>query len=123
MTLIGICAYFTIEGGSNMPRRKRAVSRPFILAAGGTGGHLFAAEALAAELLSRGKEVHLLSDARAEAFAKQLPEIEIHHVRAGRFGGGPANTAHAFGELAVVRVLHGVGHGLVTCEVAEIGQR
>jgi UDP-N-acetylglucosamine--N-acetylmuramyl-(pentapeptide) pyrophosphoryl-undecaprenol N-acetylglucosamine transferase len=77
------------------------VSRPFVLAAGGTGGHLFAAEALAAELLGLGKEVHLLSDARAEAFAKQLPEIEIHQIRAGRFGGGPANAAHAFGELAI----------------------
>jgi UDP-N-acetylglucosamine--N-acetylmuramyl-(pentapeptide) pyrophosphoryl-undecaprenol N-acetylglucosamine transferase len=77
------------------------VSRPFILAAGGTGGHLFAAEALAAELLSRGKVIHLLSDARAEAFAKHFPGIEIHHVRAGRFGGGAANTAHAFGELAI----------------------
>jgi UDP-N-acetylglucosamine--N-acetylmuramyl-(pentapeptide) pyrophosphoryl-undecaprenol N-acetylglucosamine transferase len=71
------------------------------LAAGGTGGHLFGAEALAGNLLSLNKEVHLLSDARGEVFAEQLPEIEVHQIRAGRFGGGAANAAHAFGELAI----------------------
>jgi UDP-N-acetylglucosamine--N-acetylmuramyl-(pentapeptide) pyrophosphoryl-undecaprenol N-acetylglucosamine transferase len=77
------------------------VSGAFVLAAGGTGGHLFPAEALAIELLGRGKEVHLLSDARAEAFAEGAAEIAIHHVRAARLGGGPARAAHALGELAV----------------------
>jgi UDP-N-acetylglucosamine--N-acetylmuramyl-(pentapeptide) pyrophosphoryl-undecaprenol N-acetylglucosamine transferase len=77
------------------------VSRSFALAAGGTGGHLFPAEALAGELLSLGKEVHLLSDARGEVFAGRSDEIQIHHVRAGRFGGGPAHAAHAVGELAL----------------------
>jgi UDP-N-acetylglucosamine--N-acetylmuramyl-(pentapeptide) pyrophosphoryl-undecaprenol N-acetylglucosamine transferase len=77
------------------------VSGPFVLAAGGTGGHLFGAEALGGKLLSLNKAVHLFSDARAEAFAKQLPEIEVHHIRAGRFDGGAANAAHAFGELAI----------------------
>jgi UDP-N-acetylglucosamine--N-acetylmuramyl-(pentapeptide) pyrophosphoryl-undecaprenol N-acetylglucosamine transferase len=77
------------------------VNRPFVLAAGGTGGHLFPAEALAGELLGRGKEVHLLSDARADAFAGRVPGLEIHHVRAGRIGGGPAQAAHALGEMAL----------------------
>jgi UDP-N-acetylglucosamine--N-acetylmuramyl-(pentapeptide) pyrophosphoryl-undecaprenol N-acetylglucosamine transferase len=75
------------------------MSRVFVLAAGGTGGHLFPAEALAIELKSRGEEVHLLSDDRAEAFAARLPQIAIHQVRAGRFGGGAAHAAHALGEL------------------------
>jgi UDP-N-acetylglucosamine--N-acetylmuramyl-(pentapeptide) pyrophosphoryl-undecaprenol N-acetylglucosamine transferase len=77
------------------------MSRPFVLAAGGTGGHLFPAEALAGELLGCGRQVHLLSDVRAEAFAGRVPEIEIHRVRAGRLGGGPAHAAHALGELAL----------------------
>jgi len=77
------------------------VSAVFVLAAGGTGGHLFAAEALAAELLGRGNEVHLLSDARADTFAMDFPGVGIHHIRAGRFGGGPANSAHALGELVL----------------------
>jgi UDP-N-acetylglucosamine--N-acetylmuramyl-(pentapeptide) pyrophosphoryl-undecaprenol N-acetylglucosamine transferase len=77
------------------------VSGTVVLAAGGTGGHLFPAEALAIELLDRGKEVHLLSDARAEAFAGRAGEIAVHQVRAARLGGGPARAAHALGELAL----------------------
>lgn len=46
--------------------------RPFVLAAGGTGGHRIPAEALAGELIARGRVVHLLSDARADAFAGPL---------------------------------------------------
>lgn len=76
------------------------MSGAFVLAAGGTGGHLFPAEAVAAELLGRGNTVHLLSDARADAFAGRIPGIAVHHIRAGRFGCGAAHTAHALGELA-----------------------
>jgi len=39
-----------------------------VLAAGGTGGHLFPAQALAKELLSQGKEVILLTDGRGGTF-------------------------------------------------------
>lgn len=38
--------------------------RPFVIAAGGTGGHLFPAEALAAELIARGRRVVLMTDSR-----------------------------------------------------------
>ncbi|MBL6081458.1 undecaprenyldiphospho-muramoylpentapeptide beta-N-acetylglucosaminyltransferase [Belnapia sp. T18] len=41
---------------------------PIIIAAGGTGGHLFPAEALAAELLARGERIALMTDARSAAF-------------------------------------------------------
>lgn len=72
-----------------------------MLAAGGTGGHLFPAEALAGELLGLGKEVHLLSDARVEAFAGRAPGIEVHQIRARQLAGGPARAAHALGEMAL----------------------
>jgi UDP-N-acetylglucosamine--N-acetylmuramyl-(pentapeptide) pyrophosphoryl-undecaprenol N-acetylglucosamine transferase len=39
--------------------------RPIVIAAGGTGGHFFPAEALAAELLARGHRVALMTDARS----------------------------------------------------------
>lgn len=44
------------------------VVRPIVIAAGGTGGHLFPAEALAAELVARGERVALMTDARSAAY-------------------------------------------------------
>ena len=73
----------------------------FVLAAGGTGGHVFPAEALAAELLGRGSSVHLLSDGRVDAFAGRVPGIDVHRVRAGRFGGSPGQAVKALAELAL----------------------
>jgi UDP-N-acetylglucosamine--N-acetylmuramyl-(pentapeptide) pyrophosphoryl-undecaprenol N-acetylglucosamine transferase len=77
------------------------VSAPFVLAAGGTGGHLFPAEALAHELLRRGRHVHLLTDARVEALAGRLSGVGIHRVRAGRLDGGPVRAARGLAELAL----------------------
>ncbi|MDB5415810.1 MAG: UDP-N-acetylglucosamine--N-acetylmuramyl-(pentapeptide) pyrophosphoryl-undecaprenol [Rubritepida sp.] len=42
--------------------------RPIAIAAGGTGGHLFPAEALAAELTARGERIVLFTDSRSAAF-------------------------------------------------------
>ncbi|MCS6891579.1 MAG: undecaprenyldiphospho-muramoylpentapeptide beta-N-acetylglucosaminyltransferase [Rhodovarius sp.] len=44
------------------------MARAIVIAAGGTGGHLFPAEALAAELTARGERVALMTDARSSAF-------------------------------------------------------
>jgi UDP-N-acetylglucosamine--N-acetylmuramyl-(pentapeptide) pyrophosphoryl-undecaprenol N-acetylglucosamine transferase len=77
------------------------VSMSFVLAAGGTGGHVFPAEALAGELLGRGSRVHLLSDGRVDAFAGRVSGIEVHRVRAGRFGGGPSQAVKALAEMAL----------------------
>jgi len=77
------------------------VSLSFVLAAGGTGGHLFPAEALAGELLDRGIRIHLASDGRGDAIARRLAGVEIHRVRAGRLAGGPGQTVRALAELAL----------------------
>ena len=77
------------------------MSVSFVLAAGGTGGHLFPAEALASELLGRGIRVYLLSDGRADAIVLRLVGVETHRVRAGQFGGGPAQAVRALAELAL----------------------
>ncbi|MBV8915320.1 MAG: glycosyltransferase, partial [Acetobacteraceae bacterium] len=39
--------------------------RPIVIAAGGTGGHFFPAEALAGELVARGHRIALMTDARS----------------------------------------------------------
>ncbi len=57
-----------------------------LLAAGGTGGHLFPAEALAHELAARGWAVHLATDDRAERFAGQFPAAAIHPIKSATLG-------------------------------------
>jgi UDP-N-acetylglucosamine--N-acetylmuramyl-(pentapeptide) pyrophosphoryl-undecaprenol N-acetylglucosamine transferase len=53
-----------------------------VLAAGGTGGHLFPAQALAEELVRRGYLVHLMTDERVGDYGKSFPAFEIHIVPA-----------------------------------------
>lgn len=57
-----------------------------LLAAGGTGGHLFPAEALAHELKASGYSVHLVTDSRAERFAGKFPADELHVVPSATIG-------------------------------------
>ncbi|UVC06874.1 undecaprenyldiphospho-muramoylpentapeptide beta-N-acetylglucosaminyltransferase [Rhizobium sp. TH2] len=57
-----------------------------VLAAGGTGGHLFPAEALGHELKARGYAVHLVTDSRAERFAGKFPADEVHVIPSATIG-------------------------------------
>lgn len=68
-----------------------------LLAAGGTGGHLFPAEALAYELEERGWRVHLATDDRAERFTARFPAEAIHRIRSATIGSkNPFALAGAF---------------------------
>ena len=65
--------------------------RPVVLAAGGTGGHVFPAEALAGELRVRGHGLVLITDVRGFAFGGVLGDIPVHTIPAGTIlTGGPA---------------------------------
>lgn len=75
--------------------------RTIILAAGGTGGHMFPAEALARELLARGFAVALVTDRRGQAFGDKVPGVTVHRIRAGRFGAGLMGKVTALAEIAL----------------------
>jgi UDP-N-acetylglucosamine--N-acetylmuramyl-(pentapeptide) pyrophosphoryl-undecaprenol N-acetylglucosamine transferase len=74
-----------------------------LLAAGGTGGHMFPAAALARELLSRGLQPVLVTDKRAGGFGPELAEqVETHHIAAAGFAGGdPIAKAKSLAQLAL----------------------
>lgn len=57
------------------------------LATGGTGGHVFPAEALARELESRGYRLALITDRRGDAFGGTLDRIDRHTISAAAVSG------------------------------------
>ena len=63
-------------------------ARPILLAAGGTGGHVFPAEALAAEFASRGRPLMLMTDDRGDRYGGALADVPVHTVTAGTITGG-----------------------------------
>ena len=63
------------------------VSRHFVLAAGGTGGHLIPAFVLAEELTRRGHHVALITDARGAAIPGKPDTLPAHVLPAGRIEG------------------------------------
>ncbi|MAX00579.1 MAG: undecaprenyldiphospho-muramoylpentapeptide beta-N-acetylglucosaminyltransferase [Sphingomonas sp.] len=75
-------------------------AKRYVLAAGGTGGHMVPAAALGAELKRRGAEVALVSDARGVRFPGLFDDIDTHVLPAGRFGGkNPLGWAKAGAQM------------------------
>jgi UDP-N-acetylglucosamine--N-acetylmuramyl-(pentapeptide) pyrophosphoryl-undecaprenol N-acetylglucosamine transferase len=66
-----------------------SVSRTFVLAAGGTGGHIIPAYALGAELMRRGHHVALITDDRGAKIPGCPEGMTSHILPAGRVAGGP----------------------------------
>lgn len=75
------------------------------LAAGGTGGHLFPAEALGRVLVARGHQVELISDDRVQDFASSFPARHIHQITAG--------TVTGKGLLGKIKGVIALGKGII----------
>lgn len=60
-----------------------------VIAAGGTGGHMFPAQALAEEMIARGWRVKLSTDARGARYAGNFPDaVEIEQISSATFARG-----------------------------------
>jgi UDP-N-acetylglucosamine--N-acetylmuramyl-(pentapeptide) pyrophosphoryl-undecaprenol N-acetylglucosamine transferase len=77
---------------------------PVLVAAGGTGGHLFPAEALAAALAQRSVAVHLVTDHRATRYGGAFVVEAIHVVASA--------TLRARNPIAVARTAALLGLGV-----------
>lgn len=75
--------------------------RPIVIAAGGTGGHLFPAEALAAELVARGERIALMTDARSSAYESPAFGSAQRFVLRGSGLAGRGARAAAKGAMAL----------------------
>ncbi len=71
------------------------VSRHFMLAAGGTGGHMMPAYALAAELIARGHHCAMVTDDRGAKIGGAPDDLAMHILPAGRMAGGPIGWLRA----------------------------
>ena len=83
--------------------------RCVLLAAGGTGGHLFPAEALAVALARRGVAVELVTDDRAMRYGGAFPARAIHAIASATPRGGSV-LAKGLAALTLARgVLESLG--------------
>ncbi|MEM8744891.1 MAG: glycosyltransferase, partial [Pseudomonadota bacterium] len=74
------------------------MSKPVVMiAAGGTGGHLFPAFALTEELKRRGYDVDLVTDVRADQYGIDFPGRAAHQV--------PSATLRGRSPVAIARTL------------------
>ena len=79
------------------------MSRHYVLAAGGTGGHMIPAHALAEELMRRGHRVALVTDDRGARIPGLFEGVPVHILPAGRLGGGPIGWLKAVRKILLGR--------------------
>lgn len=82
------------------------IERAVLVAAGGTGGHLFPAQALSEELQRRGIAVELATDERAIKYGGAFPARTVHTV--------PAATPTGGGMVSKVLAALQLGRGTLT---------
>lgn len=60
-----------------------------VLTAGGSGGHVFPAEALAKELTAAGTKISFITDRRGNSFSGRFPDSKEYRIFAGAYAGKP----------------------------------
>jgi len=80
-------------------------ARHYVLAAGGTGGHMIPAHALAEELMRRGHRVALVTDDRGARIPGLFDGVQVHILPAGRLGGSPAGWLKALRNIFTGRAM------------------
>ena len=81
------------------------MSRHYVLAAGGTGGHMIPAHALAEELRRRGHRVALVTDDRGARIPGLFEGVQVHILPAGRLAGGPIGWLKAVRKIFTGRAM------------------
>ena len=80
-------------------------SKHYVLAAGGTGGHMIPAHALAEELMRRGHRVALVTDDRGARIPGLFEGVQVHILPAGRLAGGPVGWLKALRQIFLGRAM------------------
>jgi UDP-N-acetylglucosamine--N-acetylmuramyl-(pentapeptide) pyrophosphoryl-undecaprenol N-acetylglucosamine transferase len=81
------------------------ISRHYVLAAGGTGGHMIPAHALAEELMRRGHRAALVTDDRGARIPGLFERVPVHVLPAGRLSGGPIGWLKAVKNIFTGRAM------------------
>jgi UDP-N-acetylglucosamine--N-acetylmuramyl-(pentapeptide) pyrophosphoryl-undecaprenol N-acetylglucosamine transferase len=81
------------------------IARHYVLAAGGTGGHMIPAHALAEELMRRGHRVALITDDRGARIPGLFAGVQVHVLPAGRLNGGPVGWLRAVKNIVTGRAM------------------
>jgi len=82
------------------------MSGPIVIAAGGTGGHLFPGQALAQELARRGESVAVITDDRVAGVKARFPDTDVFSV--------PSATPSGGGVVGMVRAVLPILRGIFT---------
>ncbi|SCW40169.1 UDP-N-acetylglucosamine-N-acetylmuramylpentapeptide N-acetylglucosamine transferase [Sphingobium faniae] len=82
-----------------------SISRHFVLAAGGTGGHMIPAHAVAEELMARGHRVALVTDERGAKIPGIFDHAQVHILPAGRMTKNPKSWPGALKAILAGRAM------------------